>query len=190
MLGLKLIQVSKSGHSGPGCISSIIIIATRQMTWCIRKCQHHVLGIQNGEALIMGISLLAPGGYGSNFQSIIFKHNIQNSDLSTHHGTALRWMSQNLLNEKSTLVQVMAWCHQATSHYLRQFWLRSMSQLGVTCHNGLTHYWWMFSKYKTIFVLPIIPGYWNGSGNSNPWKHSPCTKRQNCKNILTSNVSL
>ena len=30
---------------------------------------------------------------------------------------ALRWMNQNLTNKKSTLVQVMAWCHQAASHY-------------------------------------------------------------------------
>ena len=32
---------------------------------------------------------------------------------------------------KSTLVQVMAWCHQATSHYLSQCWLRSMSPYGI-----------------------------------------------------------
>ena len=30
----------------------------------------------------------------------------------------------------------MAWCRQATSHYLSQCWLRSMSPLG---HNGLSH---------------------------------------------------
>ena len=34
--------------------------------------------------------------------------------------------------QKSTLVQVMAWCHQATSHYLSQYWIRSMLQYGVT----------------------------------------------------------
>ena len=33
---------------------------------------------------------------------------------------------------KSTLVQVMAWCHQATSHNLSQCWPRSMSPYGVT----------------------------------------------------------
>ena len=31
-------------------------------------------------------------------------------------------MSQHLTGEKSTLVQVMAWCRQATSHYLSQCW--------------------------------------------------------------------
>ena len=30
----------------------------------------------------------------------------------------LRWTPQDLIDDKSTLVQVMAWCRQATSHYL------------------------------------------------------------------------
>ena len=43
-----------------------------------------------------------------------------------------RWMSQDLLMIKSTLVQVMAWCRQATSHYLSQWWpiCRHMVSLG------------------------------------------------------------
>ena len=35
-------------------------------------------------------------------------------------------------DDKSTLVQVMAWCHQATSHYLSQCCARSTSPYGVT----------------------------------------------------------
>ena len=38
----------------------------------------------------------------------------------------------DLTDDKSTLVQVMAWCHQATSHYLSQCWPRSLSPYGVT----------------------------------------------------------
>ena len=45
---------------------------------------------------------------------------------------ALRWMSLDLTDDKSTLVQVMAWCRQATSHYLSQCWPSSMSPYGVT----------------------------------------------------------
>ena len=45
---------------------------------------------------------------------------------------ALRWMSMDLTDDKSTLVQVMAWCRQATSHYLSQCWPTSMSPYGVT----------------------------------------------------------
>ena len=36
------------------------------------------------------------------------------------------------LNDKSTLVQVVAWCHQAPSHYLSQCWPRWMSPYGFT----------------------------------------------------------
>ena len=36
-------------------------------------------------------------------------------------------MSLDLTEDKSTLVQVMAWCRQATSHYLSQCWPRSVS---------------------------------------------------------------
>ena len=41
-------------------------------------------------------------------------------------------MPHNLTNEKSTLVQAMAWCLQATSHYLSQRWPKSMPQNGIT----------------------------------------------------------
>ena len=44
----------------------------------------------------------------------------------------LRWMSQGLTDDTSTLVQVIAWCRQATSHYLSQCWPRSLSPYGVT----------------------------------------------------------
>ena len=45
---------------------------------------------------------------------------------------ALRWMQLDFTDNKSTLVQVMAWCRQATSHYLSQCWPRSMLPNGVT----------------------------------------------------------
>ena len=48
------------------------------------------------------------------------------------YDNVLRWMPQNLTDDKSTLVQVMAWCRQATSHYLSQCWPRSLSPYGIT----------------------------------------------------------
>ena len=45
---------------------------------------------------------------------------------------ARRWLTQVFTDDKLTLVQVMAWCRQATSHYLRQCWPWSMSPYGVT----------------------------------------------------------
>ena len=45
---------------------------------------------------------------------------------------ALGWMPQDLTDDKSTLVQVMAWYRHATSHYLSQCWTRSLSPYGIT----------------------------------------------------------
>ena len=39
---------------------------------------------------------------------------------------------------KSTLVQVMASCHQATSHYLKQCWLRSILPYNITGPQWIT----------------------------------------------------
>ena len=36
-------------------------------------------------------------------------------------------LSLHLTDDKSTLVQVMAWCRQATRHYQSQYWSRSLS---------------------------------------------------------------
>ena len=45
---------------------------------------------------------------------------------------ALGWIWLDLTYDESTLVQVMAWCHQAASHYLSRCWPRSMSPYGIT----------------------------------------------------------
>ena len=73
---------------------------------------------------------LAPGRCGSNFKSINLKLIIQNSSLGTPCKIALMWMSQNLNNEKYPLVQINAWCYQATRHHLSQWWPRTMALLG------------------------------------------------------------
>ena len=44
---------------------------------------------------------------------------------------ALIQMSLVFTDHQSTLVQVMAWCHWATSHYPSQCWPRSLSSYGV-----------------------------------------------------------
>ena len=45
--------------------------------------------------------------------------------------TAIRWMSLDPTGDKLTLVQVITWCLQGTSHYLSQCWPRSMSPCGI-----------------------------------------------------------
>ena len=48
------------------------------------------------------------------------------------YDNVLRWMPQDLTDDKSTVVQVMAWCRQATSLYLNQCWPRSPTPYSVT----------------------------------------------------------
>ena len=48
-------------------------------------------------------------------------------------------MPPDLAEDKSTLVQVMAWCRQATSHYMSQCWPRSLSPYGVTRPQWVKH---------------------------------------------------
>ena len=49
---------------------------------------------------------------------VIFKLILLIDGWSIHCEIVLRWLSQDLNYDKSTLVQVMDWCRQAASHYL------------------------------------------------------------------------
>ena len=51
-------------------------------------------------------------------------------------------MPQDLTDDKSTLVQVMALCRQATSHYLNQCWPRSSTPYGVTRPQWVKLWYW------------------------------------------------
>ena len=61
-----------------------------------------------------------------------------------------RCLSQDFTDDKSILVQVMAWCRQATSHYLSQCCPRSLSPYGVTRPQWVKCTWcqWNFVKWK------------------------------------------
>ena len=52
---------------------------------------------------------------------------------------AFMWMIKGFIDGESTLVEVMAWCHQATSHYLNQCWTKSMILYASLGHNKLKH---------------------------------------------------
>ena len=61
---------------------------------------------------------LAPGRSQFNFRKVIFKLTLVNGGWGISYEIALRWMPQDLTDDKWTLVQVMAYCRQATSRYL------------------------------------------------------------------------
>ena len=80
---------------------------------------------------ILAIDSLAPGRPGCHFKTAIFNFVLLIGIFTSSNDNALRWIPGDLADDKSTLVQVMAWCRQATSHYLSQCWPSSMSPYGM-----------------------------------------------------------
>ena len=74
---------------------------------------------------------LAPGRSECDSKNVIFNLVLLIGIFRSSHDNALWWMPQDLTDDKSTLIKVMAWCCQATSHYLSQCWLSSLSPYGV-----------------------------------------------------------
>ena len=68
----------------------------------------------------------------SDFKCAIFECVLRITPISISSANPLRWMTQGPTDDKSTLVQVMAWCPQATSHYLNQCWLGCMAPYGMS----------------------------------------------------------
>ena len=78
------------------------------------------------------LNSLTPGKFEWYFRYVIFKSILVIDCSGISCEIALIWMSLDFTDDQSTLVQVMAWCHQATSHYLSQWWPRFLSPYGVT----------------------------------------------------------
>ena len=121
---------------------------------------------------------------------------------------ALRWMPLDLTDDKtikSTLVQVMAWCRQATSRYLSQCWPRSMLPYGVTrprVNPAGGEYSWRIRSIPWLLMpwLLTSPGHQQPSiglwmGPSLPWGRfqlpvpSQCSQMMKNANILIIFVS-
>ena len=78
------------------------------------------------------VNSLAPGRPRCHFKTAIFNLVLLIGIFTSSNDNPLRWVPWDLTDDKSTLVQVMAWHRQATSHYLSQCWPSSMSPYGVT----------------------------------------------------------
>ena len=94
-----------------------------------------------------------------NFKSVISEHMLCRKSMSTCE-ISLRRMPQNTFDDASTLDQVMASCHQATSHCLSQCWPGSMSPYGITKPQ------WVKKLLVDLCDLPtyILQGYFTGTG--------------------------
>ena len=106
--------------------------------------------------LLNSFNSLSPGKFEWNFGYLILQIISVIDGWVISCELALRWMSLDLTDDKSTLVQVMAWCHQATSHYLSQGWPRSLSPYGNTSPNELTH--WLLGD-ATVIISKSHEGY-------------------------------
>ena len=78
------------------------------------------------------INSLASRKFEWNFWNVIFEQVLVLDIWGISCEIAQLWKSLHFTYDQSTLVQVMAWCRQATSHYLSQCWHRSLSPYGVT----------------------------------------------------------
>ena len=87
------------------------------------------------------INSFAPGRFEWNFRYVVFKWNLMIDSLGISCEIAPILLSLDFTGDQSTLVQVMAWCRQATSHYLSQCWPRYMSPYGVTRPQWVKSLW-------------------------------------------------
>ena len=88
---------------------------------------------------------LSPERSGCDFKNTIFNLVSWSGIFRSSHDNALRWMPRDFTDNKSTLVQVMAWCHQAISQYLSQCWTRSLTTYGVTGPQWVKSPWYPLS---------------------------------------------
>ena len=89
------------------------------------------------------------------------------------------YVSQDITDDKSTLVQVMVWCHQASSHYLNQCWPNSMSPYGGTRGQWVKWTLRKFCKTQVTQLYLTIPASWQhvqgkskilGRPTDHPWQ--------------------
>ena len=88
------------------------------------------------------VNSLAPARPRCHFKTAIIHLILLIGIFTSSKDNVLRWMPRDLTDYKSTLVQVMAWCCQATRHYLSQCWPCSMASPG---HNEFKS--WIPTEY-------------------------------------------
>ena len=111
---------------------------------------HYVTHKRRIISILCEFNSLAPGWFEWNFDKSVLKLILVTAALGIFCETTLRWMSLDLTDDKSILVQVMAWCHQATSHYLSQRWPRSLTPYDVTRPQWLKDVFFYHCKYHIV----------------------------------------
>ena len=117
------------------------------------KLNHSLIPVSKWMKIMTKVNLLSPGRCGSNFKSIIFEDMLQIRFMSISSEIAFRWMPQNILGDKWTLVEV--------SHYLSQSCPRSMSPYGITWPQWVNvfHHNMMTSHIHQPFITFYLHSY-------------------------------
>ena len=67
--------------------------------------------------------------------------------------SSLKCISLDPTDDKSSLLKVMAWCRQATGHFLNQHWPRSMSPHGVNNNCIISPFTWLNFLQKKLYMI-------------------------------------
>ena len=108
------------------------------------------------------VTLLGPEGCGNNFRCEIFKLSLWIDIFNTSCKIGLRWVPQDSIDDtddKSTLVQVRAWCLMAPSPYLNQCWPIFMLPDGV-----IRRQWVQESYGACKYISMLLPNNWPQTG--------------------------
>ena len=147
---------------------------------CSMEPRHTRVGTSDASTLLCGSGLclkqwqevffnsFAPGNFEWNFRYLIFQIISVIDGWGISCELALRWMSLDLTDDKSTLVEVTARCRQATSHYLSQCWPRSLSLYGVRrpqwVNSSMILGWGLLNQFPPLLYFPNFHDYRN-TGN-------------------------
>ena len=119
----------------------------------------------------------------NDLKSVISDSMLQIMIMNISCENALRWLLQDTFDDKSTMVQVMIWCCQPTSHCLSQRWPRSKALHGATrlkCINSsppsgaymcqgirIGSAWLVFSLTQDQMLL-VQPNFWSQGATGRP----------------------
>ena len=115
----------------------------------------------------LNLNSLAPKGYSCDFKNVISEHSLLLQ-------IALRWMRGDVIDDCLTLVQVVVWCRQTTSHCLSQClprfeavkcsWLPCPSLIKALTHSALN------PEYSTSSIVSwVTPCLLTSSGHKLCW---------------------
>ena len=130
------------------------------------------------------VNPLAPWKFEWNFRHEIFKQILVNGGWGISCDIVLKRMSLDFTDDRSTLFQVMAWCRNATSHYLSQCWPRSMSP------NGVIRPQWVKDPCSTFCILCNIFKVCLHCIRPYPGKKFSLSRRTLLFNVIVSNATL